>query len=334
MKPEPTLAIVGATGLVGRELFGLLETRKFPFAEVLAFAAEDMAGEVLELDGEDIPVTVLDENSFAGVDLAFFAVPAEIAAIYAPIAAKAGCTVIDCSSQFRLHDGVPLIVPELNWNSYQRGATLIATPSSAVVALAMVLKPLHAAAGLKRVIISGYQAVSGSGKEGLDELWNQSIAIFNQSEFEVDQFPHQIAFNCIPHIDTMLESGYTKEEWKVINETRKVLGLPELRMSMTCVRVPVFHSDSLSVNVETERPLTVKQVAELLEKQSGIEVFHSYDLYPMPIAAAGGDTVQVGRIRQDLSVENGFDLWVVADNIRKGSSLNAVQIAERLLGEH
>lgn len=331
MRPEPSLAIVGATGLVGREMISIIEQRNFPFCELKLLASENSKGELYSVAGEEYSVEVLDESSFDGVDLVLFATSSELSAKFVPIAVSAGAVCIDNSSFFRQHKEVPLVVPEVNINRVKTDTKIIANPNCCAAPLALVLAQFEAAAGIKRVVVSTYQSVSGAGKAALDELWSQSLALFNQSETIMAEFPHQIAFNAIPHIDTFLESGYTKEENKIIEETKKILDLSDLLITATSVRVPIFHAHALSVNLQLNRDLSPEDLMKRLEDSPGIELFAAHDCYPMHIGAAGGDSVQVGRIRRDITVPSGFDLWIVSDNLRKGAALNAVQIAEALL---
>lgn len=331
MKKNPVIAIAGSTGLVGSEMLAVLEQRKVPWAEVRLFASEDSVGEVYRVGADEVEVRLLTEESFAGVDIALFATSAELSKQFVPKAVEAGAYAIDNSSYFRMQQDVPLIVPEVNWHDLKPGQRLIANPNCSTIQLVPVLKVIHEAAGLKRVVVSSYQSVSGAGKAALDELWGQTIAVFNQREIEIEEFPHQIAFNCIPQIDLILDNGYTKEEAKIINESRKILGMPALPITATAVRVPVLHSHAESVNVETERPLSPLQCVELLQAAAGISVYPDPAEYPLQLDVTGTDEIHVGRIRADESVPHGLNMWIVADNIRKGAALNAVQIAERLL---
>ena len=328
----PVIAIVGATGLVGNEMLVVLEERKLPIAEVRLFASQDSVGEVYKFREDEIAVKLLEEDSFEGVDIALFATSAELSAKFVPLANKAGAIAIDNSSHFRMSSDVPLVVPEVNFEA-ARGKKIIANPNCSTIQLVPVLKAIHDIAGLKHVVVSTYQSVSGAGKAALDELWSQSIAVFNQSEMTHEAFQHQIAFNCIPQIDVLLENGFTKEEYKIINESRKILGIPDLRITATAVRVPVFYGHAESVFVETDRAITPELLAEQLAKTAGVVVHTSPEEYPMQLDVAGTDDIHVGRIRCDESVTHGLSLWVVADNVRKGAALNAVQIAERLCAE-
>jgi aspartate-semialdehyde dehydrogenase len=331
VKRDPVVAIFGATGVVGSEMLGIIEERNLPVGELRLFASEDSAGEVYRFGDDEVVVQTLKASSFEGVDVALFSLSASLAENFVPLAVKAGAVVIDNSSHFRMDPEVPLVVPEVNFDAITADTKIIANPNCSTIQLVPVLQAIHEAAGLQRVVVSTYQAVSGAGKAAMDELWNQTRGIFSQTEIESEAFAHQIAFNCIPQIDVLLENGYTKEEFKIINESRKILSIPDLRITATAVRVPVFNSHAESVNVETEKPLSPTALAERLESVDGIEVYSNTAVYPMQINASGEDEIHVGRIRKDESVENGLELWIVADNLRKGAALNAVQILEKLL---
>jgi len=328
MSYEPVMAIAGATGVVGAEMLSVLEDSKIPVKELRLYASSDSEGELYQFRGEEVRVEVLDQDSFNGVDIALFATSAALSESYVPLAARAGALAIDNSSHFRMQAGIPLIVPEVNFNAVSKETRIIANPNCSTIQLVPVLKVIHEAAGLKRVVVSTYQSVSGAGKDAMDELWQQTLAIFNQREVEINAFPYQIAFNCIPQVDVFLENGYTKEEFKVINETRKILDLPQLKITCTAVRVPVFVSHAESVNVETERELSPDALSELLQQAPGMKVSPAHQ-YPVQLDVANTDEIFVGRLRRDESVPHGLEMWVVADNVRKGAALNAVQIAER-----
>lgn len=340
---QVTIAVVGATGAVGREMLSTLLERGFPDESVIALASERSAGSTVEFGERTLTVQALTPDAFEGVDIALFSAGGSVSKEFGPIAAKAGAVVIDNSSAFRMDPDKLLIVPEVNAGllRHKLGSLasaegfIIANPNCSTIQLVVALKPILDTAGLRRVVVSTYQAVSGAGQKGLDELWQQSLSIFNQQDLTISKFPHQIAYNCIPHIDEFTEGGYTKEEVKVINETRKILGVPDLRITATAVRVPVFHCHSESVNIETERPMHVDALRQVLREAPGVLVFDDPEerMYPMSIDIAGTDAVYVGRIRGDESAENGFNLWIVADNLRKGAALNAVQIAEIVLAE-
>ena len=337
-KPKYNTAIVGATGAVGEQMREVLEERKFPVGEMRLLASERSAGQFLEFDGRQHRVDVLNENSFEGIDIALFSAGGTVSAKYAPLAVSAGAVVVDNTACFRMAPDIPLVVPEVNASAISdyKNRRIIANPNCSTIQMVVVLKPIHDAARIKRVVVSTYQSVSGAGRQAMEELSQQVAALYNSKDVEKKKFPHQIAFNCIPHIDVFMEDGYTKEEWKMIHETRKILGEPSLALTATTVRVPVFFSHSESVNVETERKLTASEVKSLLRQAPGIIVEDEpeNDRYPLALEATGKDATYVGRIREDHSVQNGINLWVVADNLRKGAALNAVQIAEILIRDH
>jgi len=331
---EFIVAVVGATGAVGNEMIETLAQRKFPVRSLKLLASERSLGVSLPYKGEDVPVDVLDENSFKGIQIALFSAGGSISEKFAPIAARDGCVVIDNTSAFRMDPDVPLVVPEVNAHAIKdyKKRRIIANPNCSTIQMVVALKPLHDAARIKRVVVSTYQAVSGTGKKAIYELETQVRALFNNEAVEKKVYPHQIAFNCLPQIDVFLENGYTKEEMKMVNETKKILEDDAIQVTATTVRVPVFYGHSESVNVEFEKELTPDAARKLLEKAPGVKVVDDpkKNLYPMAIYAAGKDETFVGRIRKDESVKYGLNLWVVADNIRKGAALNAVQIAEIL----
>lgn len=328
---DPIIAIVGATGVVGQEILTILNEGKIPFSDVRLLASVDSVGEVYQVKDSEGVVEELTENSFDGVDIALFATNAELSKKFVPIAVQAKAIAIDNSSQFRLVPNIPLVVPEVNPHEVTKDVKIIANPNCSTIQLVPILDLIHKAAGLKRVVISTYQSVSGAGKVALDELWNQTLSIYNQKEVGNEAFQHQIAFNCIPQIDVILENGYTKEEYKIINESRKILGIKDLKITATAVRVPVFYAHAESVNVETEKDLFPDDLIKILSTAPGISVYPDPSEYPMQINAGGDDDIHVGRIRRDVSVAHGLDFWVVADNIRKGAALNAVQIAKLVL---
>jgi aspartate-semialdehyde dehydrogenase len=334
-KEQYNVAVVGATGAVGEQMREVLEERQFPVGELRLLASERSAGQFLPFQSKQIRVEILNEDSFTDIDLGLFSAGAGVSAKYAPIAVRAGAVVVDNTSFFRMEPDIPLVVPEVNAKEIgdYKNRGIIANPNCSTIQMVVALKPLHDAARMKRIVVSTYQSVSGAGRKAMEELSQQVAALFNGKEIEKEKFPHQIAFNCIPHIDAFMDDGYTKEEWKLINETRKILNEPLLPITATTVRVPVFCSHSESVNVETERKLTATQARGLLREAPGIVVADEpqADVYPMAIDAVGKDATYVGRIRDDDSVANGLNLWVVADNLRKGAALNAVQIAEILI---
>lgn len=331
------VGIVGATGLVGEAILRILEERAFPVGKLRAFASSQSAGKKILFREAEIVVEELKESSFDAKDLdfVFFAGGGSVSAEYAPLAADSGAIVIDNSSHFRMDPDVPLIVPEVNPQDVVKAqeSRLIANPNCSTAQLVVALKPLHDRAQLKRVVISSYQSVSGAGLEALDELQEQVSRVFSSQETEARVFPHQIAFNCIPHIDVFLENGMTKEEMKMINETRKILNLPDLKITATAVRVPVFIGHSESVNLEFEQPISPQEAQEILSRSEGLllEDDPGESRYPLAVDCVDRDEVFVGRIRQDESVEYGLHLWIVADNLRKGAATNAIQIAELCL---
>jgi aspartate-semialdehyde dehydrogenase len=337
-KEQYNVAVVGATGAVGEQMREILEERQFPVGELRLLASERSAGQFLPFQGRQLPVQVLNEDSFKEIDIGLFSAGGSVSAEFAPLAVAAGAVVVDNSATFRMEPDIPLVVPEVNAKEIANYKTrgIVANPNCSTIQLVVALKPIHDAARIKRVVVSTYQSVSGAGRKAMDELSQQVAALFNGREIKKEKFPHQIAFNCIPHIDVFLESGYTKEEWKMINETRKILGEPNLPVTATTVRVPVFLSHSESVNVETYVKLSAAETKRILREAPGVIVADEPENndYPTPIDAAGKDATYVGRIREDDSVVNGLNLWVVSDNLRKGAALNAVQIAEILIRDH
>ena len=332
------VAVVGATGNVGREMLSILAERGYPAEQVSAVASERSVGVEVSY-GEDhvLQVEDLEHFDFSGIDIALFSPGAKVSAVHAPRAAKAGAVVIDNTSHFRMDPDVPLVVPEVNREAiaHYKKRNIIANPNCSTIQMVVALKPLHALARVKRVVVATYQSVSGAGREAMDELFNQTRSIYVNDPVAKEQFTKQIAFNCIPHIDVFMEDGATKEEWKMGVETRKILD-PDIQVTATCVRVPVFIGHAEAVNVEFERPITVEQARAALKSAPGISVVdHRVDEgYVTPQESAGEDPVFVSRIRRDPTVPNGLNLWVVADNLRKGAALNAVQIAEILLTEY
>ena len=337
-KERYNVAVVGATGAVGEQMREILEERLFPVGELRLLASERSAGQLLEFQQRRIRVDVLREDSFSDIDLALFSAGGAVSDKFAPLAVASGSVVVDNTARFRMEPDVPLVVPEVNAKEIpgykKRG--IIANPNCSTIQMVVALKPIHDAARLKRVVVSSYQSASGAGRMAMEELSQQTAALFNGKDVKPEKFPQQIAFNCIPHIDAFLPGGYTKEEIKMINETRKILGEPSLRVTATCVRVPVFCGHSESVNVETEKKLTAKDVRAILREAPGILLCDEPEknIYPMPIDAVGTDATMVGRIREDDSVPNGINMWIVADNLRKGAALNAIQIAEILIRDY
>lgn len=333
---EPiNVAILGATGRVGQELMKVLEERKFPINEFRPLASARSKDSRVLFNGKDYQVQEPSEAAFAGIDLVLASAGTEISEELCPLAVKQGACVIDNSNAFRMNPDVPLVVPEVNAEALKNHKGIIANPNCSTAQLVVVLKPLHDAAKLKRVIVSTYQSVSGAGKEAMEELELQTRALAEGKEYAPQVFQHQISFNLIPQIDKFLPNGYTKEEMKVVDETRKILGLPHLAVTCTAVRVPVYIGHSESVLVELEQNLSAEEAKELLSKAPAVEVWDNPQehLYPTPLEAAGRDPVYVGRIRKDSSSDCGLNLWVVADNLRIGAALNAVRIAEYML-EH
>ena len=332
------VAVAGATGAVGLEMIKTLEQRKFPVGSIRLLASERSEGKELRFNGKPVKVQKLTKDSFKGIQIALYSAGASRSLEFAPAAASSGAVAVDNSSAFRMDPEIPLVVPEVNPHAIaqykKRG--IIANPNCSTIQMVVALKPLHDVARIKRIVVSTYQAVSGTGLKAIDELMAQTRALLNSQEIQKKVYPHQIAFNCLPHIDSFLDNGYTKEEMKMVNETRKIMEDPTIRVTATTVRVPVFHSHSESVNIETEKKITPQQVREILARAPGVKVVDNPALneYPLAIHAAGRDETFVGRIREDESIPNGINLWVVSDNIRKGAALNAVQIAEILIEKY
>jgi aspartate-semialdehyde dehydrogenase len=337
-KDRYNVAVVGATGAVGEQMREVLQERLFPVEELRLLASERSAGQFFDFHDRRVRVDVLQDDSFEGIDIALFSAGSGVSERFAPLAATAGAVVVDNTARFRMEPDVPLVVPEVNSKEIARykARGIVANPNCSTIQMVVALKPIHDAARIRRVVVSTYQSVSGAGRMAMEELSQQTIALFNGNEPTQQKFPHQIAFNCIPHIDVFLEGGYTKEEWKMIQETRKIFGEPTLGITATTVRVPVFCGHSESVNVETEKKLTAQDVKAILREAPGILLCDEpqNNLYPMPIDAVGTDATLVGRIREDDSIPNGINLWIVADNLRKGAALNAVQIAEILIRDY
>ncbi|MGK7346760.1 MAG: aspartate-semialdehyde dehydrogenase [Candidatus Nitrospinota bacterium M3_3B_026] len=329
------VAVAGATGAVGEEMIRILEQRNFPVGVLRPLASSRSAGSSVTLKGDEYTVEELSHDSFEGIDIALFSAGAARSREFAPSAVDAGAVVIDNSSAFRMEYDVPLVVPEVNPHMIRHHSGIIANPNCSTIQMVVALKPLHDEAKIRRVVVSTYQSVSGSGKGAMEELSSQTRDIFSFKEIEPKAYPRQIAFNLLPHIDDFMEGGSTKEELKMVNETKKIMEDDSIKVTATCVRVPVFYGHGEAVNVEFERPISAAEARKILSKASGVEVIDDPDelKYPTPVDAAGKDPVFVGRIREDETVANGLDMWVVADNIRKGAALNAVQIAEGLLEE-
>lgn len=337
-KDAYNVAVVGATGAVGEQMRGVLEERLFPVGELRLLASERSAGQFLDFRGESIRVEVLGEGSFTDIDIALFSAGGSVSDKFAPLAVASGSVVVDNTARFRMEPDIPLVVPEVNPREIARykNRGIVANPNCSTIQMVVALKPIHDAARIKRVVVSTYQSVSGAGRMAMEELSQQTVAMLNGKDLEKEKFPHQIAFNCIPHIDTFVEGGYTKEEMKMIQETRKILDEPSLRITATAVRVPVFCGHSESVNIETEKKLTIRDLRAILREAPGVLLCDEPEsnLYPMAIDAVGKDATLVGRLREDDSVPNGINLWIVADNLRKGAALNAVQIAEILIRDY
>ena len=334
MAREFNVAVAGATGAVGTQMVQCLEERNFPVKMLRPLASERSLGKSVSFHGKDVAIQVLDEKSFENIDIALFSAGGSISQKYGPIAAASGAVVVDNSSAFRMEPDIPLVVPEVNPHDIalytNRG--IIANPNCSTIQMVVVLKPIHDAARIKRVVVSTYQAVSGTGQKAVIELAEQVRALLSGADPKISVYPYRIAFNVLPHIDVFLENGYTKEEMKMVLETKKIMGDDSIKVSATTARVPVFYSHSEAVNIETEKKITPDEVRALLAQAPGVKVVDdpANKLYPMPLDAAGQDLTLVGRIREDASIANGIDLWIVADNIRKGAATNAVQIAEIL----
>ena len=330
------LAIVGATGVVGRTVLQVLQERNLPISKYVFFASKKSGGKTIHFMGEDFLVQELTESSFdEGFDYAIFSAGGSTSLEYAPIAVSKGCIVIDNSSAFRMEPNVPLVVPEVNPDVIKNHHGIIANPNCSTIQAMPVLKPLEDNYKIKRIIYSTYQAVSGAGQKGINDLENGIINYvhYNSLETPLEKFPHPIFNNCLPHIDVFLDNGYTKEEEKMINETRKILGRSDIKITATTVRVPVFNSHSESINVELENSFELSDIISLLKRSPNVVVQDDliHNIYPLAANVSGNDEVFVGRIRRDFSIENGLNLWVVADNIRKGAATNAVQIVEKLI---
>jgi aspartate-semialdehyde dehydrogenase len=328
------VAVVGATGNVGREMLQTLDERDFPADEVVALASERSVGRKVSF-GEREPLEVLSlaDYDFTGTDIALFSPGSKVSAKYAPKAAAAGCIVIDNTSQFRMDPDVPLIVPEVNGDAiagYVR-RNIIANPNCSTIQMVVALKPLHEAFGIERVVVATYQSTSGSGKDAMDELFNQTRAVYVNDPIEKKLFTKQIAFNVIPHIDAFMDDGSTKEEWKIVVETKKILD-PKIKVTATCVRVPVFIGHAEAINLQFAREVSAADARAVLKKAEGVSVVdhRANEGYVTPVEAAGEDMVFVSRIREDPTIDNGLNIWVVSDNLRKGAALNAIQIAELL----
>ncbi len=332
-KDKYIVAVVGATGAVGNEMIAVLEERNFPVDLLRLFASERSEGKSLDFHEKPVKVEILTDKVFGGIDIALFSAGGERSKEFAPIAAKAGCVVIDNSSAWRMDPEVPLVVPEVNSHDIQWHKGIIANPNCSTIQMVVALKPIHDAATIRRVVVTTLQSVSGTGKKAMDELLTQTKEILNFKEINPVVYPHQIAFNCLPHIDKFMDDGYTKEEIKMVNETKKIMGDDSIKVTATTVRVPVFRGHAESINIETEEKLSANEARAVLSAAPGIIVYDAPEknIYPLPAETANKDEVYVGRVREDHTIENGLNIWITADNLRKGAALNAVQIAEELI---
>ncbi|UAB71322.1 aspartate-semialdehyde dehydrogenase [Vibrio sp. SCSIO 43132] len=336
MSQEFNVAILGATGAVGETILEVLQEREFPVGELHLLASERSEGKTYRFNGKTIRVQNVESFDWSQVHIALFSAGGELSEKWAPVAADEGVVVIDNTSQFRYDYDVPLVVPEVNPEAIAefRNRNIIANPNCSTIQMLVALKPIHDAAGIERINVSTYQSVSGAGKAGIDELAGQTAHLLNAKPIEEKAFSQQIAFNCIPQIDKFMDNGYTKEEMKMVWETQKIFNDSSIMVNPTCVRVPVFYGHAEAVHIETRTPIDADQVTQLLEQTDGVEVFHGED-FPTQVRDAGGkDHVLVGRIRNDISHHSGVNLWVVADNVRKGAATNAVQIAEVLIRDY
>lgn len=333
MNRNPHVAVVGATGAVGMEMIKTLDRRRFPVGKLTLLASARSAGKKVKAGPREIAVEELTAKSFEGVDIALFSAGGSISKEFAPIAAKAGCVVIDNSSAFRMDDAVPLVIPEINREDLKSHKGIIANPNCTTAVTLMALYPLHQAFSVRRIFASSYQAVSGTGAKAIEELRRQVFQVVHGKPITREVYPHQIAFNVLPQVDVFLPNGYTKEEMKMQNEGRKIMHHPTFRASVTCVRVPVYRAHSVAVSAEFEKPVSVEAAREVLRKAPGLDVVDdpANSQYPLPLYAAEKDNCEVGRLRLDCAMENGLAFWVSGDQLLKGAALNAVQIAEELL---
>ena len=334
MPERPVVAVAGATGAVGREMLNVLAQRDFPAKRVIALASKRSEGVRLPFNDGELVVEEMTDRSFDGVDIALFSAGASVSKRFRDAVVGAGCVMIDNSSAFRMDDDVPLVVPEVNAPDVHHHNGVIANPNCSTIQMVVALKPLHDMSPISRVVVATYQAASGAGAAAMDELYHQTGALLSGGEIEPEHFVHRIAFNCIPQIDVFLDDGSTKEEWKMVAETKKIMHAPDLAVIATCVRVPVLRCHSEAVHVEFEQPVTLAEARRALQEAPGITVLDdpSESLYPMPALLEGSDDTYVGRLRVDSTVPNGLAMWVVADQLRKGAALNTVQIAESLVG--
>lgn len=333
MNRNPHVAIVGATGAVGEEMIKTLERRKFPVGKLTLLASARSVGKTMTFRGQPVRLEELTKNSFAGVDIALFSAGGSISREFAPVAVQAGCVVVDNSSAFRMDPAVPLVVPEINAADVRTHHGIIANPNCTTAITLMALYPLHRAFGAKRIFASSYQAVSGTGAKAIEELRRQVQQVVNGEQVTREVYPHQIAFNVLPQVDSFLSTGYTKEEMKMENEGRKIMHHPAFRASVTCVRVPVYRAHSVAISAEFERPVTVETARAVLAAAPGLDIVDMPEKseYPLPLYVAEKDNCQVGRLRMDCALDNGLCFWVAGDQLLKGAALNAVQIAEELL---
>lgn len=330
---KSNVAIVGATGMVGQEFIKVLEQRRFPMTSVQLYASDRSHGRKMKVHGEELEVKETTAKSFDGIDIALFSAGADISRQFSPIAAQAGATVIDNSAAFRMEPDVPLVVPEVNPEDIKMHHGIIANPNCSTIQMVVVLYPLHKVNPIKRITVATYQSVSGTGLAAIEELTTQSRLALEGQKTKPQVYPYQIAFNVLPEIDVFLQNGYTKEEWKMVEETHKIMHAPDIAVSATCARVPVRIGHSEAVQVEFSHPMSPEEAKRILSKSPGVKLMDdpAARLYPYPLMVAGQDDVYVGRIRKDASHPNGLVLWIVGDNLRKGAALNAVQIAERLV---
>ena len=338
MSKQFDVCILGATGAVGEAMLSILEQRKFPVRNVYPLASSRSAGSTVNFNGKELSVIDVEDFDFSKAQIGLFSAGASVSEKYAPIAASAGCVVIDNTSQFRYDRDIPLVVPEVNPHAVAqyKNRGIIANPNCSTIQMLVALKPIHDAVGIVRINVATYQAVSGTGKEAIDELGEQTRALFNHRDVKVEVYPKRIAFNVLPHIDVFMENGYTKEEMKMVWETRKIMEDDAIAVNPTAVRVPVFYGHSEAVHIETRKKITAATARALLEKAPGVIVLDSRQPggYPTPVDAAGNDATYVGRIREDISHPMGLNLWVVSDNVRKGAALNSIQIAEILIAKY
>jgi aspartate-semialdehyde dehydrogenase len=332
-KEKYVVAVVGATGAVGHEMVSILEERNFPVGELRLFASERSIGKSMKFKEQDIPVEVLKEDVFKGIDIALFSAGAERSRHFAPHAQAANCVVVDNSSAWRSDPAIPLVVPEVNPHDLKWHPKIIANPNCSTIQMVVVLKPIHDAARVKRVVVTTFQSVSGTGAKAMEELRSQTSDLLSFKEVKPTVYPHQIAFNCLPHIDAFMDNGYTKEEMKMVNETRKIMGDQTINVTATTVRVPVFRCHGESLNIQTEKSISPNEIRAILSTAPGVIVYDAPEknIYPLHIVGSGRDEVYVGRVRKDISADNCAEMWIVADNLRKGAALNAVQIAEKLV---